>query len=839
MIRFGFFFGFIGALSITLASLSTPSLAVTATASLVGTTVSPANEPISGATIQALPTSGSPLTTHSGKDGTWQLLDLQPGTYVVRSSKSQYQTTESNPLTLAAGQTLSLVIVLQPVTTTNISTIGHVNVTGHPTLNTSSTVSATVTNNQFLNQGATQIQTALEQLNGITVDRPNGVTSAPGAVTTFTIRGAGAFGSSSDGTGNTGYEILVLQDGEPLRNGEFGDFDASSLTPAIYSRVEVVKGVGGTSLFGANTVGGTINLVTRDPARTEGGELIQGFGGYGTTDWNLSETNSFGKIGYVLNLHRLGTDGYVDPAFKADFSGMIVHPTQSFNLKSALGKLRYEFSPATSLVLGATLESDWRDQIGLISNPNLNSQGQPILDSQGFQEFFGFPANYVWNIQPKYWADFHTSLAGGDLIARSYSQWVERVVDGVDPAICPPGCFQTRSLDHLTGDLLSWSKEFGNNDLTLAFGANGDNFLFAEGFNGPTPLNNLPIRAQGKQIERTYLLRDDWRASDRWDVTFAGYYSDYDTLRVKRFDPRLGLVYKPNANSVVHGSIGTGFAPPRLSDLFNPLDLAFRDASFGPGCSAPCVAFTGNPDLKAETATGYDLGYQFIFGNRGNVDIDLYHTDLKNHIFQGVFVPPTPLMFDNGTPASFIQQPLNIGNSLYQGIETDASIPLCDRFYGRINYNVQIAHPTGVDLLTEQQLGNVINGQQYLGVPLQKWGWSLNFAQGGTASAFVGGNYYGNNNAYNRDPFWIYNAGADIGVNQNDRFHIAWTNIFNKNAGIWEDFGFGKPYPSIPNCVPCFSSPLPNTYPTDGYNSPPHMLMISFDHRWGSLKPQF
>lgn len=829
MNRFAWRFFLIGLIVFVL-GLNAPARAA-GTASIVGTVEASPTEVISAAKVELLGATPT-MTTTSGKNGRFQFLSLTPGTYVLRVSAQSYETTESNPLALSAGQDLALTVVLQPVTTTNISSLGRVSVLGHPTLNTSSAASTTITSTQFLNQGATQVQNALEQLNGITVDRPNGVTSAPGAVTTFTIRGAGAFGGGTDGTANTGYEILVLQDGEPVRNGQFGDFDASALTPAIYSRVEVIKGVGGTSLFGANTIGGTVNLVTRDPTRTEGGEFIQTLGGYGTTDYNLSESNTIGRLGYLINLHRLGTDGYVDANFLASFNGVIDHPTQMLNLKSGLGKLRYDFSKATYAVLGTSLESDWRDQVGLISNPNLNSDGSVQIDpSNGLQSFFGFPANFVYNIQPKYWVDFHTTLGGGDLILRSYSQTLERTVDGTAPAVC---CFLSFSRDRLTGDLISWSKELGNNTLTLAAGANGDNFFFGESFAGAVPFSSLKPSATGIQIERTYLVRDDLRASPRLDLTFAGYYSDYDTLRVKRFDPRLGVVYKPDANSVLHGSIGTGFAPPRLSDIFTALDLAKRDAGFGPGCSA-CVAFSGNPDLNAETATGYDIGYQRLFANNGELNVDLYRTDLKNHIFDGIF-PSTGLKFDDGSPVSFVQQAINLAGSVYQGIEFNGTVPVSPNFSGTLNYNVQSAYPTGVDLFTQQQLGNVINNQQYLGVPLQKWGWNANYRNRAKASAFFGGNYFGKNNSYNRMPFWIYNAGADIAANDNDRLHIAWTNIFNKNAGIWEDFGFGIPYPSVSGCVPCFSSPLPNTYPTNGYNSPPHMLTVSFDHRWGSLR---
>lgn len=501
-------------------------------------------------------------------------------------------------------------------------------------------------------------------------------------------------------------------------------------------------------------------------------------------------------------------------------------------MKTALGKLRYDFSPSTYAVIGSSLESDYRDQLGLISNPNLNPDGSQQIDpATGLPVFFGFAGDYVWNIQPKYWLDFHTSLGGGDLILRSYTQLLERVVDGTNevPSQC---CFLSLSRDHLAGDLISWTKEFGDHTITLGAGANGDRFISGSAFNGAIPLSSINPSAQGSQVERTYSLRDDWRATPKLDLTFTGYYSNYDTLKVKRFDPRLAAVFKPDENSVFRASIGTGFAAPRLSDIFSTLDLQARDATNGPTCQF-CVAFQGNPDVKAETAFGIDLGYQRLFPRNGELNVDLYRTDLKNHIFQGLFPAPNGLQFSDGSTVQFIQRPLNIAGSIYEGAEFGGTLPLFDHFDARANYNLQIAYPTGVDDLTAAELGNVVNNQQYLGVPIQKAGWSINYRNRGMASAYFGSNYFGKNNAYNRPPFWLYNAGAEIAANENDRFHLGWTNIFNKNAGIWEDFGLGLPYPAAPGCVPCG---IPGRYPTNGYNSPPHQLTISYDHRWGSLR---
>lgn len=837
--RLAYFFTFFACLVGSLNAAPAQVLAA-GTGSVSGSVVSANNNsPVQGAKVD-LTGPGGPFTTSSAKDGSFSFTELGAGQYVLRVSAKLFQTTESVPLPLADGQAVSLVVVLQQVTTTNISSLGRVTVKGHAVLNTSSAASTTITSTQFVNQGATQIQSALETLPGVTLERYDG--SAPGTVTTFTIRGAGAFGGGIDGSSNTGYEILVLQDGEPMRNGQYGDFDASQLTPAIYSRVELIEGLGGTSLFGANTIGGTVNLVTRDPAKTEGGEFILTAGGFGTTDYNLSETNTFGRFGYLIDLHRFGTDGFVPSPYVVSFSGVVAQPTQTMNLKSGLAKLRYDFSNSSYLVVDSSLESDYRDQLGLVSNPNTNPDGSPQIDpSTGLPSFFGFPGDFVWNIAPKYSADFGTSLGGGTLILRYYKQYLQRVVDGLneDPSTC---CFETRSVDRLSGALASWTKSFGDNSLTLATGANSDNFYFGNDskFSQET-FEQLAPTATGIQLERTYLVRDDYTANPKLDLTFAGYYSSYDTLQVKRFDPRLAAVYKPDENSVFRASVGTGFAPPRLSDLFGILDL--NRGNNGSQCPAfpnnNCIASDGNPNIKAETAVGADIGYQRTFQYDGDVSLDLYRTNLTNHIFDGVFPAPAGLKFGDGSPVLFISKPINLAHAVYQGVEFGGTAPFNGNFSAHLSYDIESAYPTGIDPATAAQLGDVVNNQQFLGVPIQKYGWAVNYHNlAHVTTMFFGANYFGHNNSYNVSPFWVYNAGADVPFG-GDRLHIAWNNIFNANAGIWSQFQLGVPLigaAGYNNQGNCFVHETPYLYCTNAYPTPPHMLTISYDHRWGSLR---
>lgn len=821
------------------------------TSSVTGTVANASSQgPISGATVELMGP-GVDRKTTSDAHGTFAFEGLSAGIYSVRTTATGYAVAVSPPFAIGAGEHVQLAVAMQPQSSTALKTIASVRINGKQAVSASSAPTVTITNREYVAKGQVLVQQALQQTPGVTVEHYNG---GLGSVAVLTIRGAGAF--SEGQYANTGYEVLVLQDGEPLRNGQYGDFDLSTLTPAIYSRTEVLKGVGGTSLFGANTIGGTLNLVTRDPLKTEGGEFLATAGGFGFTDFNVSETNTIGKFGYVLDVHRMTSEGPIPGNLFGDYANycgfttqangtcFIAHPTQNFDLKSALAKLRYQASPVTSVTFTGTFESDMRDQNGLQGNPTTVNGAS--TDSRGIPFFFGFPVDNVYNIQPKYALDVHTQAGGGDLILRTYAQLLERV-DG-DIAALPatpldnppfPGAtienlnqYEDRAVDRLYGTEAYWTRIFGRHTLTLAAGANGDSF-FEWGGAIPQPMtfSQLPLIVQGKQIERTYMVRDQIEASPRWRFDFAGYYSSYDTLNTKRFDPRLGVVFRPDLSSAVHFSVASGFAAPRIRDINLGLDMNIADAGYDPRCGningGNCAASVGNRNLLPENAIGYDLGYQhnFTSDGRGFVDLDFYRTNLFHHIINADLPAPPGLTFSDGTtPIKFFNTPLNLSRAVYTGFEFTGSLPVSRNFALTGDYDTQAAYPLGIDVNTETIAQTLVNNQQFLGVPVHKFGYGVNYENRAGTSAFFEGHYNGINNPFNVASFWIYNAGITTPLGEN-ALHITWQNIFNKNAGIWSFFGAGVPYPG-------FSG----DFATNTHPSYPHSINVTFERRWGSLR---
>ena len=808
------------------------------TAQVTGVAVSASSRgPVAGAKVELLQAERVVATAATDSNGAFAFHDLAAGTYGVRTTVNAFEPTTSAPFVLADGEKVALSVELQPITSTTLRTIGRIDVNGRASASNNSASITTIASTQFLDQGINQVQNALDQVPGVTIEHyDNG---APGAVATLSIRGAGGFA----GGGNTGYEVLVLQDGEPLRNGQYGDFDLSSLTPAIYQRAELIKGVGGTSIFGANTIGGTLNLVTRDPLKSFGADAVVGTGAFGLGEYNLLVSDTVGKLGYLFDIHQYGTAGALPPNFVADFGGSFcgsnsgicdyATPSQLINLKSALGKLRYDFSPATSLTLSSSLESDYRDQLGLLANPTTGGPNNSSLDPHGIPYFFGYPGDYVWNTQPKYAADFHTQVLGGDLELRSYFQNVQRVVDGNgEPAdLC---CFESRSVDRLAGDEIIFNRILGNHSLTAGFGGNGDNYYSGSvSAPGPIDFTNFTYNAVGTEVERTYLVRDDYQATPKLNLSLSASYSDYDILNVRRIDPRFGAVYRPDNQTALRFSVGTGFGPPRISDIVQQLDLTANDASSAAQCPSSnqyCVASVGNRGLKAESATGYDLGFERNFLGRGNFTADVYRTDVYGHIFTALLPAPAGLTFTGqggGSPVLYLNEPVNLAGTVFEGLEfsTKLPVPQFPQFALTGYYDTQAAYPLGVDPLTEAQLGNVVNKQQFQGVPLHKYGYGFDFeSRDRRSSAFANGTFYADNNAYNLPSFWLWNLGFSVPLGE-EQLRVTDSNVFNKNAFLFSAYNGGVPYGG-----------LTGPYQLTAYPVQPHTIEVTLERKFGAFK---
>lgn len=116
------------------------------------------------------------------------------------------------------------------------------------------------------------------------------------------------------GFGITGDQnTLILLDGQRISENELASVNLTGIPLSSIERIEVVRGSGGSVLYGAGATGGTINIVTRGPRPQERSAYVRGAAGnYGTTEFGLGASFAGERVGLAVDVDQFDSDGYRD-----------------------------------------------------------------------------------------------------------------------------------------------------------------------------------------------------------------------------------------------------------------------------------------------------------------------------------------------------------------------------------------------------------------------------------------------------------------------------------------------------------------------------------------------
>jgi len=206
--------------------------------------------PMSGAAVRATNqrTSATSRTT-TAADGSYTVADLAPGSYIVSASLPGLRTV-SKDVQVAAGATVSLDLVVQPITLEAVTVTAMLR---EQQLKDVPFSVAAPTAQALITRGADNIETVAANVAG------------------FSVQNLGPGQSSVALRGASSGQIARDQPGVKEEVGAYLDDAAISLslfTPDLdlfdVSRVEVLRGPQGT-LFGSGSLGGTVRYITNQP----------------------------------------------------------------------------------------------------------------------------------------------------------------------------------------------------------------------------------------------------------------------------------------------------------------------------------------------------------------------------------------------------------------------------------------------------------------------------------------------------------------------------------------------------------------------------------------------
>ncbi|MFT3794807.1 TonB-dependent siderophore receptor [Flavobacterium sp.] len=295
------------------------------TATIKGKITLPSNEHADNVSVAL---KGSSIGTVTDASGDYEIKNLKPGNYLLRVSLVGYETKEKN-LTLKAGEELIANFTL----TANAEQIGEVNVNGKNTFarKESRSVSKMPLKNIENPQVYTTISNELLKEQVIT-NFDDALKNAPGITQLWESTGRGG-----DGAGYFSLRGFAVQ--PTMINGLPGLTNGAP-DPANIERIEVIKGPSGT-LYGSSLIsyGGLINITTKKPYSTLGGELSYTTGSYGlnrvTADINTPLSKEE-KINFRLNTAYHTQNSFQDAGFRKSF---FFAPSLSYEVNDRLSFL--------------------------------------------------------------------------------------------------------------------------------------------------------------------------------------------------------------------------------------------------------------------------------------------------------------------------------------------------------------------------------------------------------------------------------------------------------------------------------------------------------------------
>ena len=507
---------------------------------------------------------------------------------------------------------------------------------------------------------------------------------------------------------STTINTLVMVDGVPINDPYFRTINWSTIPKNSVERIEVIRGGGATSLWGNMAMGGVINIITREPAKT-GASGDVSYGSYNTSSAEAAGSyivnekvkvgasyNHAQSSGYNLTPAQYQNANLVPTASKADNIAASVSATPTDKLKlfaKAYWNQTYEDRLVWTfahnnwstyrLLLGGTYQIDDTSSINASAWLASGSFGTINVASGGYTlNNTSFLNQFVSQIEASPSAD-----QGASIFYDANFGPVRDVKIGVDAR---------RTL--ITDYNNLYSSALSN---PTTFVANGEHRLqgvFGQG----------TYRFTGVPLDITVGLRGDfWQALNASVLTQNSSTTNViPNNSASSFDPRVGLKFYAADELVVRAAIYRNFSAPGMNQMY-------RSVASG-------TAFTAtNPNLQPMTNFGQEVGFDFEW-KKVTVSGTYFNNNLNNFI-DFVTVCNTspacaaPFITAAGLSPSFstVRQYQNVGNAQFQGFELIAGwqpfeqLRLFGGYTNTVAYLTSSTNPTLTR--TGVQLGQVPN----------------------------------------------------------------------------------------------------------------------------------
>ncbi|WP_317302186.1 TonB-dependent receptor [Acidaminococcus timonensis] len=407
--------------------------------------------------------------------------------------------------------------------------------------------------------------------------------------------------------------VVVMVDGRRVNNSMGptsgkSTLDANTLPPvSMIERIEVVKG-GASTLYGADAVGGVINVITKTPEETTGTVHV-GYGSWGTQDLGASFGGKVNKTGFQVGFNR-NKASYLK--YKDTNGDTKKWNGQSNYTQDALSlKLTQDFTKSD----GLTVNYDYSNLEGNLLAGLYDYSYQPNADQRHTtKKTNNVGIKYDWN---------RDSRNSGYL--QAYRNYLNYSNFGAPLYSYNDGEMNERD----------WGIE-GQQNFVLS----DTNTLVAGLEYRNAKVTHKGLYNSGSYNNKAVFLQDQWKFAPTWQLNTGVRYDDHSKAG-SRTTGSVAVNKKFSQDSNAYLSWNSVFRAPTTDDLF---------------WYQPSYFMMGNPNLKPETGNVWSAGYNFKIDPKTDAGIKVFYSNLHNAIRWA------------SDPVTWIYAPINVDKEKRRGM---------------------------------------------------------------------------------------------------------------------------------------------------------------------------
>jgi len=453
-------------------------------------------------------------------------------------------------------------------------------------------------------------------------------------------------------------ELLILLDGIPIAGPYYGYVDLNQIPAESIAKIKVIKGAV-SPLYGANSMGGVINIVTKKATEKPSVVAEASISEHDTQFYTLSCGAKYKKASFWISAGHRESDGFV---LSDDFD------SQRNEDRGLRDNSHYS---KNNVFLKIGLENDEEDNITAFFNYIENEKGIPPHTSSTRPRFWRFTE----------WDRSMIGLAGkyrlrDDLLfkGRVYYDKYDNTLNSYDDA-----SYTTQA------NSSSWTSIYDEyaigNSIYLDFRPSDDHYIGgAFNFKKDVHKEQDDVDEEWEDYEtHTYSfgLEDEIRFIDEKLRILVGMsYDILDQVRsasgnigdnIDSFNPTCRMNYYITPETLTYVSVSQRTQFPQMNHLYGNT--------------------SGNPNLTEQKNLNYETGIKYDIPDIADIELSYFYNDVKDLIER----------------ASRDDPYLNTSKAVFEGVEADIRANIGEHFFARVGYTYLDACDKNPSLLGRSQ----------------------------------------------------------------------------------------------------------------------------------------